>query len=87
MDRLWPELLTLNLFERLARLDVPVVFMEGRHDWEVPSVLSARYFEELKAPSKRLVWFEHSGHLPNTEERELFNERMRHDVLRAARQR
>ena len=80
MERLWPELLTVNLFEQVPRLAVPVFFMEGRHDWEVPAVLSARYYEALRAPAKQLVWFERSGHLPNSEERELFNERLRRDV-------
>ena len=84
MECLWPELLTVNLFDRVRTLAVPVFFMEGRNDWEVPSVLSAQYFEALEAPSKHLVWFEHSGHLPNTEERELFNRHMRCDVLPAA---
>lgn len=80
MDCLWSQLLTINLFEQVPSIAVPVFFMEGRHDWEVPSVLSARYFDALKAPSKQLVWFEHSGHLPGAEERALFNEHLRHDV-------
>ena len=84
MDRLWPELLTVNLFEDVPRLAVPVVFMEGRHDWEVPSVLSVRYFDALDAPWKRLLWFEHSAHLPNAEERDLFNDRMRTEVQAVA---
>ena len=50
--------------------------MEVRHDYEVPSVLSAKYFEALKAPRKQLVWFERSAHLPNTEEKDKFNEFM-----------
>lgn len=80
MKCLWPELLEVDLFTRVPEMEVPVFFMEGRHDWEVPSVLSARYFEALRAPSKRLVWFENSGHLPNAEERDRFNRIMRDDV-------
>jgi len=80
MDRLWPELLTVNLFEQVPILDVPVFLMEGRQDWEVPAVLAAQYFDALHAPDKQLVWFEHSGHLPNTEQRDLFNEHLRRQV-------
>lgn len=80
MRLLWPELLTVDLFTRVPELEVPVFFMEGRHDWEVPSTLSARYFDALRAPSKRLVWFEDSAHLPNAEERDRFNQVMRDDV-------
>jgi len=35
----------------------------------------------LKAPRKQLVWFEHSAHLPNTEEKDKFNEFMINTVL------
>lgn len=37
-------------------------------------MLSAKYFEALKAPRKQLVWFERSAHLPNIEEKDKFNE-------------
>ena len=56
-------------------------FCLGRHDYEVPSVLSAKYFQALKAPRKQLVWFERSAHLPNTEEKDKFNEFMITTVL------
>ncbi len=59
--------------------------MEGRHDWEVPSILAARYYEALRAPWKRLIWFEQSAHLPNAEERAHFNDIMRDDVREVAR--
>jgi pimeloyl-ACP methyl ester carboxylesterase len=55
--------------------------MLGRHDYEVPSVLSAVYFDSLKAPQKSLCWFENSSHLPNTEERNLFNQILIEKVL------
>jgi pimeloyl-ACP methyl ester carboxylesterase len=80
MRLLWPQLLEVDLFEQVPELQVPVFFIEGRHDWEVPSILSARYFEALRAPSKRLIWFENSAHLPNAEERDRFNQIMRDDV-------
>ena len=35
----------------------------------------------LKAPRKQLVWFERSAHLPNTEEKDTFNEFMITTVL------
>jgi pimeloyl-ACP methyl ester carboxylesterase len=84
MRALWPQLLDVDLFEQVPELRVPVFFMEGRHDWEVPSILAARYFEALRAPSKQLVWFENSAHLPNAEERARFNQIMRDDVREVA---
>jgi esterase/lipase len=54
---------------------------EGRHDMESPSQVAARYFEALRSPAKELLWFEHSAHLPNTEERDRFNRFMIEKVL------
>lgn len=72
MKLLWPQLFKVDLFRSVPELKVPVFFMEGRHDHEVPSEISARYFAALKAPVKELVWFENSAHMVNSEERELF---------------
>ena len=84
MRALWPQLLAVNLFEQVPELQVPIFLMEGRHDWEVPSILAARYYEALRAPSKQLIWFENSAHLPNAEERERFNQIMRDEVRAVA---
>ena len=54
------------------RLDVPVYFVCGRRDYNVPFELSVEYAEKLSAPRKEIVWFEHSAHLPNWEEPERF---------------
>lgn len=51
---------------------VPIFFLLGRHDWHVPSVLAARYFQTIDAPYKRLIWFERSAHNPPFEESEKF---------------
>ena len=78
---LYPELSRVDLFVQVSELKMPVYFCLGRHDYEVPSVLSAEYFDALKAPRKQLVWFERSAHLPNTEEKDTFNEFMIKTVL------
>ncbi|MET0163737.1 MAG: alpha/beta hydrolase [Vicinamibacterales bacterium] len=81
VDALYPELSRIDLFVQVPEVKIPVYFCLGLHDYEVPSVLSAQYFEALKAPRKQLVWFERSAHLPNTEEKDKFNEFMIHTVL------
>jgi pimeloyl-ACP methyl ester carboxylesterase len=80
---LYQELSLTDLFIEVPEVKIPVYFCLGRHDYEVPSVLSAKYFEALTAPRKQLVWFERSSHMPNTEERDLFNEFMIKTVLPA----
>ena len=85
VDALYPELSRTNLFVQVPEVKVPVYFCLGRHDYEVPSILSAQYFEVLQAPRKQLVWFERSAHLPNTEEKDRFNAFMIETVLPASR--
>jgi pimeloyl-ACP methyl ester carboxylesterase len=81
MKLLWPELMQVNLFKSVPELKIPVFFIEGRFDREVPAPIAARYFEWLKAPSKELIWFERSAHLPNFEEPELFQKALVEKVL------
>ena len=81
MRLLWPQLLGVDLFTSVPEIGVPVFFMEGRNDWEVPYEIAERYFDSLRAPFKELVWFDRSAHLPNSEERDLFNEVMVGKVL------
>ena len=69
---LLPELAALDLTHSLTRLDSPVVMVQGRHDQVAPASLAERYAELLEAPSKQLVWFEHSAHMPHLEEPERF---------------
>ena len=81
MELLVPELLKVNLFVQVPELKVPIWFLLGRHDFEVPSDLSKQYLDSLKSPMKTLYWFENSAHLPNTEERELFNQILVEKIL------
>ena len=81
MRLLWPQLLEIDLSASTPRLNVPVFFVEGRHDWEAPSQIAEKYFHSLLAPSKELVWFEASAHMPNSEERDRFNGMMVEQVL------
>ncbi|HEY6644289.1 alpha/beta hydrolase [Povalibacter sp.] len=50
------------------KLDCPLILFLGRHDMNVDSAVAAEWFEKVEAPRKQLVWFEHSAHLPMTEE-------------------
>jgi pimeloyl-ACP methyl ester carboxylesterase len=69
---LWNELMTVDLSCEIRELEIPVVFFVGRHDYTTPFELVQRHFAQLRAPSKKLVWFEDSGHMPNLEEPEKF---------------
>jgi alpha-beta hydrolase superfamily lysophospholipase len=40
-----------------------VVIFDGRHDYSVSHQVSAEWFARLRAPYKKLVWFEDSAHM------------------------
>ena len=55
---------------------MPVFFFLGRKDRWVPPETSVAYFDALTAPSKKLVWFDESGHEPFVDEPAKFNAAM-----------
>ena len=67
MLTLWPKLASLS-FEDVRRVDVPVFLFLGRHDTTTPPDIAADWLGRLEAPSKSVVWFEDSAHLPMVEE-------------------
>jgi pimeloyl-ACP methyl ester carboxylesterase len=73
---MWAEVSKLNLLTRVPALKMPVVIFVGRRDHWVPPETSVAYFDALTAPSKKLVWFEHSGHEAFIDEPEKFNATM-----------
>ncbi|MBD3273475.1 alpha/beta fold hydrolase [Candidatus Dependentiae bacterium] len=70
---LWKQIFETNFFKQISKLNVPVYFLLGKHDNQVSSHLAQKYFNFLKAPKKKLIWFENSGHNPMFEEPEKFN--------------
>lgn len=60
----------------ITTLELPVYFLAGRHDWNLPGVVAEKYLNKLKAPSKQFIWFEFSGHEPPEEEPERFNKEL-----------
>jgi pimeloyl-ACP methyl ester carboxylesterase len=64
---LLPGVLSVDL-GAIKTLDCPLIVFEGRHDRNVNAEVCAEWFAKVKAPEKHLVWFEHSAHLPMTEE-------------------
>ena len=77
---LWPRLADVS-FTKVTKVNVPIVFLLGRHDYTVPSPVAASWFGQVKAPSKKLVWLEHSAHMPMVEEPGHFFAALLRDVL------
>jgi proline iminopeptidase len=73
LNRLWPEFRDFKLDETYLEFQVPIFFLEGRYDWQVPAVVAETYFNKIKAPYKELIWFEDSAHNLPFEEASKFN--------------
>lgn len=59
-------LMTYNT-EDCTAFDVPIYFICGRNDWQVPSVLAEEYFYTVNSPKKGLFWVEGAGHLTDVD--------------------
>ncbi|WP_156917640.1 alpha/beta fold hydrolase [Salinarimonas rosea] len=85
LERLIDELYCVRLDEEAHRLPVPVLLLEGRHDWTAPSVLARSWYKALDAPcGKDFVWFEHSAHFPFVEEPGRFDDALDRFYSRSA---
>lgn len=82
MENLWSKLWTIDLRRDVPRVEVPVYFLEGRHDVNAPPALVEDYLSTLEAPHKELIWLEHSGHSPWMEEPEKVTETLIDRFLR-----
>jgi pimeloyl-ACP methyl ester carboxylesterase len=52
----------------VTQFKVPIIIFQGRHDRGTSSALVAKWFGDVKAPAKKLVWFEDSAHMVYEEE-------------------
>lgn len=51
-------------FKMRTEINIPITFLNGRHDQWVPSELAFDYYKNLNCSSKEFIWFENSGHTP-----------------------
>lgn len=73
-NNVYQQLYEIDLRTDYNELEVPVYFFIGKHDINAPTKLVEEYYDILDAPKKKLIWFEHSGHSPWINERDLFIE-------------
>jgi proline iminopeptidase len=64
---LWEQIGHVN-FTRLQKFSCPIIFMQGRHDLGTSASVLADWYPTIKAPVKKLVWFEDSAHMVYEEE-------------------
>ncbi len=82
LKKLWKELREVDFLKNPMKLKVPVYLIQGKHDYQTPSILVKEYFRKLKAPKKELIMFNKSAHSPLYEESEKFNKLIISKLLR-----
>jgi pimeloyl-ACP methyl ester carboxylesterase len=83
-SRMWNTQLSTDLTQQVTRLDIPVYFLHGVHDYTVSYPLAKAYFDRLQAPVKGFYTFKQSAHTPFFEEPQKTREILRVDVLTAS---
>jgi proline iminopeptidase len=71
---MYPQLQGIDLRRDVPRLDVPVYFMQGRHELTARSSLAKEWIARLHAPVKRVYEFADSGHNADAEEPDRYND-------------
>lgn len=77
LAHLYDELARVDLFAEVREIEVPVWFVHGRHDQQVPLAVARDYAAALSAPEVRLVVFDRSAHSPLFEQPARFHRLMR----------
>lgn len=67
LKALWPQLANVS-FESDVRFGCPLLFLEGRHDLVANTSVFSAWYDRVRAPRKRVVWFEDSAHMVFEEE-------------------
>ncbi len=76
---IYPQLQDLDFVEQANKLEVPVYYLIGKHDYTAKYI--EEYFEVLDAPSKDLIWFNNSAHGEIWTEADKFHDIMVNKVL------
>ena len=64
---LLPVMASFN-YSNVIKFDCPILLFEGRHDDTTPAQIAADWLARVRAPGKKLVWFENSAHMAMVEE-------------------
>lgn len=72
----------VDFLKEVKKLDVPVFITMGKYDYNTVSSLAEQWLNQLDAPYKKFYLFEKSGHTPQWEESEKWNELFVEEILK-----
>lgn len=69
-------------FSGVGQLEIPVYFLAGKNDWQVPSIITQAFYDNFSAPEKKIFWFKNTGHNIPEEAAAEFNDILVHKILK-----
>ena len=72
-EKLIEFLMKFNLYDYSFEYKVPIFYILGEKDWQVPSMIAKKYFKEIKAPQKGIYIIENAKHRPMFENKAAFD--------------
>jgi len=82
LPSLFEEMFPYSLYHYPLTYKIPVYYILGKEDWQLPSVLAFDYFDKIDSPAKELILMEEAKHSPMLEKPEEFLKAMRKVVGR-----
>jgi proline iminopeptidase len=80
---MYPQLQGIDLRRDVARLEVPVYILDGANELRGRRDLALEWFEQLTAPTKRLVTYANAGHAVAFEQVDAFHQLMLDEIVPA----
>jgi pimeloyl-ACP methyl ester carboxylesterase len=78
---LWDEMSAIDLAKQVTKLEIPIYFFHGIHDYTVSYPLAKAYFDAIDAPVKGFYTFDQSAHSPMFEEPDRMRQIMLTDIF------
>ncbi|MGL4761976.1 MAG: alpha/beta fold hydrolase [Sarcina sp.] len=72
-EKLVEFLMKFNLYDYSFNYEVPIFYILGENDWQVPTMISKKYFKEIQAPQKEIYIIKNAKHRPMFENKEEFD--------------
>jgi len=82
LTELLEEIFYFDLVDSSPAYHIPIYYLLGKKDWQVPTCLAVEYFNQIKAPDKKLVVIDDAMHEPMLEKPDAFLQAMRDVVNR-----
>jgi pimeloyl-ACP methyl ester carboxylesterase len=72
---------SIDLLKSAIDIKIPVYFFLGKYDYTTPTEPVEKYYGKLNVPSKKLIWFNNSGHHMDIEEPSKFQDEIKKILL------